>query len=690
MNSIMKKIVFTFVMLSLFWNMSRAQSEFTTTLHFETAKEVLSDSAKSHLKSIIDRWEGYDVYIEGHTDNRGTVKSNQILAEQRVAEVKALLLKQGINDKRIETKALGENQPLLPNTTAQNRAKNRRVVIHLKPSASMQAERVAKQQALINKRLLAMVDEESNHYTIQQSNQVQRIIARQGTMVTIPARAFDVPVGTNINVKITEVYQEADMVLYNLATISNGKPLATGGMIKIEAFVGEKQIALQKGKALEVAVPTDNPTSEMQLFDMESTTAGQTNWVNPQPLEIRRELFAEYIDWEVRRNIKYEDFPLRGARPTFSGNLKPVDSVKIFKWKQEKEAIANLPRNSHLNYKNKNTLKGKKRIRIRPFDSTDYAAAIHKIVDKKDHKIQREKKRIARYYKNHKKYRNYLAALQQYKNWGANKDSIGHANFQKAIRARDIRAMNNYTQYLKNDEVITHWAAVYGLSKKAYQNWNAPRISLERDEVLFQKAIKERDTFAINLFGTEAYQEKFAQAIYQTTSLKEAYLAHQKYKSRLVDKDKAAELGMTVEEYYIYKNQKQALEEKTAYVFQLSNLGSFINCDYFPRMAPQELLVQATLRMPQQVGATRTMMIFNNYKTVMNADNKVNKETTACSWNNVPIDEPVKIVSVYMDKNEKLQVAIQSQRVNTNLETLQYQTMNEQQFKTALRSINKL
>lgn len=68
------------------------------------------------------------VEIQGHTDNYGTDSYNQKLSERRANAVKAVLIKQGVDGKRLVTKGFGESHPVDSNETDQGRAYNRRVV----------------------------------------------------------------------------------------------------------------------------------------------------------------------------------------------------------------------------------------------------------------------------------------------------------------------------------------------------------------------------------------------------------------------------------------------------------------------------------------------------------------------------------------------------------------------------------
>jgi outer membrane protein OmpA-like peptidoglycan-associated protein len=69
--------------------------------------------------------------IEGHTDNRGAPDKNITLSKQRAAAVVAYLVKQGIDPARLDSEGFGGDQPLVPNLTPANRARNRRVAFKI-------------------------------------------------------------------------------------------------------------------------------------------------------------------------------------------------------------------------------------------------------------------------------------------------------------------------------------------------------------------------------------------------------------------------------------------------------------------------------------------------------------------------------------------------------------------------------
>ena len=67
------------------------------------------------------------VEIQGHTDDRGGRRRNMELSQQRADSVRQWLIDHGVEASRIEARGYGPDQPLVPNITPGNRARNRRV-----------------------------------------------------------------------------------------------------------------------------------------------------------------------------------------------------------------------------------------------------------------------------------------------------------------------------------------------------------------------------------------------------------------------------------------------------------------------------------------------------------------------------------------------------------------------------------
>lgn len=90
----------------------------------------LLDELGKALKS--EALRGRKVVIAGHCDIVGTDEYNQKLSERRAAAVKAYLAeKGGVDPAAMRTAGYGKSRPLVPNTSPQNRQRNRRVEVRL-------------------------------------------------------------------------------------------------------------------------------------------------------------------------------------------------------------------------------------------------------------------------------------------------------------------------------------------------------------------------------------------------------------------------------------------------------------------------------------------------------------------------------------------------------------------------------
>lgn len=77
--------------------------------------------------TIIRNTQLKSIEVQGHTDNSGTPEHNKLLSEQRAEAVRAWLMQHGTPGDRLVARGYGQEKPLVPNVTAANRAKNRRV-----------------------------------------------------------------------------------------------------------------------------------------------------------------------------------------------------------------------------------------------------------------------------------------------------------------------------------------------------------------------------------------------------------------------------------------------------------------------------------------------------------------------------------------------------------------------------------
>ncbi len=96
-----------------------------------------SEPILNMVAQIIERYPSFQVEIDGHTDdipiNTGRYPSNWELSVARATSVlKYLIVNYELDPARFTIKGNGEQRPLSPNSTPEQRAQNRRVEIRLK------------------------------------------------------------------------------------------------------------------------------------------------------------------------------------------------------------------------------------------------------------------------------------------------------------------------------------------------------------------------------------------------------------------------------------------------------------------------------------------------------------------------------------------------------------------------------
>jgi outer membrane protein OmpA-like peptidoglycan-associated protein len=102
-------------------------------IQFLPDSAILRDSEKEKLKkigAILAEFPTNDLLITGHTALAGTAAVRQTLSEERARAVADYLVGIGVHDAyHVFTQGFGAEKPIAPNTSDENRAKNRRVEI---------------------------------------------------------------------------------------------------------------------------------------------------------------------------------------------------------------------------------------------------------------------------------------------------------------------------------------------------------------------------------------------------------------------------------------------------------------------------------------------------------------------------------------------------------------------------------
>ena len=101
-------------------------------INFETGKSEIKTESQKIINQIVQMLKdnpGLKINIEGHTDNVGSVESNQTLSEKRAEAVMNAIIALGIENGRLSSKGWGQVKPIADNKTEEGRSKNRRVEI---------------------------------------------------------------------------------------------------------------------------------------------------------------------------------------------------------------------------------------------------------------------------------------------------------------------------------------------------------------------------------------------------------------------------------------------------------------------------------------------------------------------------------------------------------------------------------
>lgn len=82
---------------------------------------------------VLNEYKSTLVTVAGYTDSTGSAEHNQKLSEKRATTVALYLHGRGVAQERLAAVGHGESNPVASNSTAEGRAKNRRVEITLDP-----------------------------------------------------------------------------------------------------------------------------------------------------------------------------------------------------------------------------------------------------------------------------------------------------------------------------------------------------------------------------------------------------------------------------------------------------------------------------------------------------------------------------------------------------------------------------
>jgi len=109
-------------------------------VYFATEKYNINAASQATLDKLANVFKEYpdtNILVVGHTDSAGAEAYNMTLSKNRAYAVTNYLTGKGLSSGRFTTNWYGENQPTHDNSTAEGRAKNRRVNIAILPNEKM-------------------------------------------------------------------------------------------------------------------------------------------------------------------------------------------------------------------------------------------------------------------------------------------------------------------------------------------------------------------------------------------------------------------------------------------------------------------------------------------------------------------------------------------------------------------------
>lgn len=249
------------------------------TVHFPKGSDVMENESLSQLKLWVmeNRHKKHDpLVLRGHTDHDAGNEYNLNLSERRNARVRNFLEQAGFDKIRIQSH--GESWPICNSEDEACMHQNRRVEVIL-------FDLNEEQWMLDDAKQIPQVQ------FIDQSNR-STLHGAEGTQIEIPANAFvfkhGSPVSGNVRLELKEYYNLKDCILSHLTTTSNQQLLESGGMIHIQAFVGEEEVILSPEASIEVLFASQSVNKEegMEIFKG-SLENGTLNWT--KEADIKRE-----------------------------------------------------------------------------------------------------------------------------------------------------------------------------------------------------------------------------------------------------------------------------------------------------------------------------------------------------------------------------------------------------------------
>jgi hypothetical protein len=120
------------------------------------------------------------------------------------------------------------------------------------------------------------------------ANQDNVIEGQKGTIIIMPKGCFQDENGdiveNDVKIELAEALTMNNILLSNLNTTSDGKPLETDGMIYFNATSNGKQLTISKEYPIHIEMPTSKKKPDMMVYKGTRDEKGNMNWTEPQAI----------------------------------------------------------------------------------------------------------------------------------------------------------------------------------------------------------------------------------------------------------------------------------------------------------------------------------------------------------------------------------------------------------------------
>ncbi|HRC33133.1 MAG TPA: OmpA family protein [Bacteroidia bacterium] len=629
-------------------------SETKAFAHFQSGDDKLSDKEKLKLKDFISTTNSTMAYLEfvitGFADADGSTEYNRALSERRAIEVRNYFIANGIDDKIINYKYHGEQQPISTNADENGKSKNRRVEIALRKYEFEKATEIIKE----------LNGDVQQTFEIDNTKKAE-VKTSSGTKFIFPENSFCFSdnrnkIASKVTITITEVRTVSDAMFNNVLAQSDEGMLVSGGMYNIQAVSNKLPLQMVPGKNYTVQLANQTIEQGMKVYTSVPLPNGLVSWKNSNADFIAKsKALSSQLFISLDENIVYKWQPIEGAVDV------PVYTTQILPTRVAALATNTRPRKpSQFNH-----IFG------------GYTKWYKKLFTSKKRQFAREQKLYSRQMKNYEKsYGRYMDKLVKFEDDSLRNISIANS-LEKAISNYDSTLTFQYNLYMncklalqKNKLHQMFYVAKQQLlfNSKSNRLTNNPLTAMRTmlSEYIYPK---RADMSLENYVG---YEKELILRMTESglpTSMRFYNAETQSYKTQLelyyennfeavAPKEYFKDITLALREKQIAANTLSTNDFRTYYQSEMSTLG-WINCDRFEqnKQRPMVSLNVNDLNLKDE----NVMLIVNKYKSNM----AMNRNEKGYSIK-LPKGENVTLLVIGMDKNNQPMFYKKTFNVNNN------------------------